>query len=108
MPAPLKDGRQASSTCGTASSASGQLIAKIGLNTSLHPDFGAGLCNGASHGPGGVRHALCFTVADNGSNWYISGAPDDRWNNAKLVSELAQVKGSNFEVVRMDGLVVRP
>lgn len=44
-------------------------------------------------------------VADNGSNWFISGAPDDGWNNDKLVSELAQVKGSNFEVVRMDGLV---
>lgn len=330
MPAPLKDGRQASSTCGTAPSASGvfyadlrgaalgvgaalngaqpfpadnawnqdisacpadpasdQLIAKIGLNTSLHPDFGAGLYNGApigfpyvvvsgaqakvsiaftaygdesdsgpypvpanapieggpsssgdrhvivldrdnqriyelggaypqsngswnaaagaifhadsnsvrptaqpgwtstdaaglpifpglaryeeaAKGPGGICHALRFTVAstraayvppashwapaspssfsapmgmrvrlkasyvipasfsnetkalltamktyglivaDNGSNWYISGAPDDRWNNAKLVSELAQVKGSNFEVVRMDGLVVGP
>lgn len=44
-------------------------------------------------------------VADNGSNWFVSGAPDDRWNNDKLLSELAQVKGSNFEVVRMDGLV---
>jgi len=44
-------------------------------------------------------------VADNGSNWYVSGAPDDRWNNDALVRELAQVKGSDFEVVRMDGLV---
>lgn len=44
-------------------------------------------------------------VADNGSNWYISGAPDARWNNDKLVSELGSVKGSNFEVVRMDGVV---
>jgi hypothetical protein len=44
-------------------------------------------------------------VADNGSNWYVSGAPDDRWNNDKLVSELGSVKGSSFEVVRMDGLV---
>ncbi len=43
-------------------------------------------------------------VADNGSNWYISGAPDDRWNNDQLVSELGQVKGSDFEVIRMDGL----
>ena len=40
-------------------------------------------------------------VADNGSNWYISGAPDDRWNNDHLVSELRQVTGSNFEVVKM-------
>lgn len=40
-------------------------------------------------------------VADNGSNWYISGAPDDRWNNDALVSELRQVTGDNFEVVKM-------
>jgi hypothetical protein len=44
-------------------------------------------------------------VADNGSNWYISGAPDARWNNDTLVSELGSVTGSNFEVLRMDGLV---
>ncbi len=44
-------------------------------------------------------------LADNGSNWYVSGTPDDRWNNDALVSELAQVRGSDFEVVRMQGLV---
>ncbi len=44
-------------------------------------------------------------VADNGSDWYVSGAPDPRWNNSKLLSELGAVKGSDFEVVRMDGLV---
>jgi hypothetical protein len=40
-------------------------------------------------------------VADNGSPWFISGAPDDRWNNSRLVGELGQVKGSDFEVVKM-------
>jgi len=44
-------------------------------------------------------------VADNGSNWYVSGAPDPRWNNDRLVSEFAAVKGEQFEVVRMQGLV---
>ncbi len=43
-------------------------------------------------------------VADNGSNWYISGAPDDRWNNDRLVSELRQVTGAEFEVVKMGKL----
>ncbi len=46
-------------------------------------------------------------VADNGSNWFISGAPDPRWDNDALVSELGSVKGSNFEVVLMDGLVTQ-
>ncbi len=44
-------------------------------------------------------------VADNGSNWYVSGAPDPRWDNSKLNSELGAVKGSDFEVVQMVGLV---
>jgi hypothetical protein len=44
-------------------------------------------------------------VADNGGNWFMSGAPDSRWDNDTLKSELGSVKGSNFEVLRMDGLV---
>lgn len=44
-------------------------------------------------------------VADNGSDWYVSGAPDRRWNDDRLVSELRQVAGRNFEVVKMRGLV---
>ena len=39
-----------------------------------------------------------MVVADNGSNWFISGAPDPRWNNDALHT-LGQVKGSDFEVV---------
>lgn len=39
-------------------------------------------------------------VADNGSNWYFSGAPDPRWSDDEL-NELKSVKGSNFEVVTM-------
>jgi hypothetical protein len=43
-------------------------------------------------------------VADNGSDWFVSGAPDPRWNDDEL-STLRRVTGRNFEVVRMDGLV---
>jgi hypothetical protein len=44
-------------------------------------------------------------VADNGSDWFISGAPNKHWNNDALVSELRQVTGSDFEVVEMKGIV---
>ncbi len=37
-------------------------------------------------------------VADNGSAWYISGAPDPRWNNSNL-STLRNVLGSDFGAV---------
>ena len=45
-------------------------------------------------------------LADNGSAWYISGAPDPRWDNDTLVSELSQVKGSDFEAVDVSSLMV--
>ena len=43
-------------------------------------------------------------LADNGGDWFISGAPDPRWNDENL-GTLKRVKGSDFEVVRMDGLI---
>lgn len=43
-------------------------------------------------------------LADNGSNWYISGAPDSRWNDTTLHT-LNQIHGSDFEVVQMGTIV---
>ena len=37
-------------------------------------------------------------VADNGSDWFVSGAPDPGWDNDDLRS-LGKLKGSDFEVV---------
>ena len=45
-------------------------------------------------------------VADNGSNWYISGAPDPRWDDNEL-STLKAIKGSSFEVVQMGTIVTQ-
>ncbi|MEY4752725.1 MAG: hypothetical protein RJA44_400 [Pseudomonadota bacterium] len=49
------------------------------------------------------RHGMI--LADNGSNWYLSGAPDPRWQNKRLIDELGSLRGGDFEVLRMDGLV---
>jgi hypothetical protein len=38
-------------------------------------------------------------VADNGSSWFVTGAPDRRWNDAQL-ERLKRVPGTAFEVVR--------
>ena len=46
-------------------------------------------------------------LADNGSDWFISGAPDERWDNDRLRAELASVKGRDLEVVKMTGLVTQ-
>jgi hypothetical protein len=42
-------------------------------------------------------------MADNGSNMYISGAPDDRWDNNDL-HNLGQITTSDFEVIQMTPL----
>lgn len=45
-------------------------------------------------------------LADNGSDWFISGAPDPRWDVEQLAT-LKRVKGRDLEVVRMGELVTR-
>ena len=42
-------------------------------------------------------------LADNGSPWYISGAPDPRWSNDDLHS-LGRLTGADFEVVDTSSL----
>ena len=44
-------------------------------------------------------------LADNGSAWYISGVPDERWDN-DILRLLRQVKGSDFEAVDVSDLMV--
>ena len=39
-------------------------------------------------------------LADNGSPWFVSGAPDDAWDNDALNAELRQLKGADFEAGR--------
>ena len=44
------------------------------------------------------KHGLL--LADNGSGWFVTGAPDARWSDSRL-DALKQVPSSAFEVVRM-------
>ncbi len=46
-------------------------------------------------------------LADNGSAWYVSGAPDDRWDNNQL-HELGQLQGTDFEAVDESSLMLDP
>jgi len=43
-------------------------------------------------------------LADNGSDWFISGIPNAGWDDSSLVAELGQVPGGAFEVVDVSGL----
>ena len=46
-------------------------------------------------------------LADNGSSWYLSGVPDERWNNDDL-HEFGEIPGSAFEAVDVSSLMVDP
>lgn len=46
-------------------------------------------------------------LADNGSAWFVSGEPDERWDNDEL-RELKTVAGSNFEAVDVSSLMIHP
>jgi hypothetical protein len=44
-------------------------------------------------------------LADNGSSWFITGAPDPRWND-DILAQLKQIKGSDLEAVDVSSLMV--
>lgn len=46
-----------------------------------------------------------IVLADNGSNWYVSGAPDERWDN-DMLHLLDVLTGSDFEAVDTSVMMV--
>ena len=46
-------------------------------------------------------------LADNGSNWYISGEPNPLWDD-DVLNELKNVKGSDFEAVDTSSMIIDP
>ena len=45
-------------------------------------------------------------LADNGGDWFLSGAPDPRWDDDDLAT-LKRIKARDFEVVRMGEVITR-
>lgn len=46
-------------------------------------------------------------LADNGSSWFLSGAPDPRWDDDEL-HQIAQLTGNDFEAVDESSLMADP
>ena len=88
-----------------ASDSNDPSLPPMGLRVRLKASFDV------SHYPRQARIVLIalkrygMIVADNGSNWYITGAPNPKWNNDDLHT-LGRVTGSNFEVVQTGKVVV--
>ncbi|WP_457636709.1 hypothetical protein [Oceanithermus sp.] len=48
-----------------------------------------------------------IVLADNGSAWYLSGVPDERWDNDDLHS-LSRLVGADFEAVDTSEMMIEP
>jgi hypothetical protein len=90
-----------------ASSLSGQQYPPMGQRVRLKSNFNL---SGFSRDVQVILTALKkygMILADNGSSWYLSGVPDERWNNGVL-HELGSVLGSSFEAVDESSLMINP
>lgn len=47
-------------------------------------------------------------LADNGGDWFLSGVPDDRWDNDDLHQLQEVIRGRDFEAVDCSSLMVDP
>jgi hypothetical protein len=71
----------------------------MGLRFRLKASYGLGKFSGAAKVIAIALKRYGMINADNGSNWFISGSPDPRWNDGNL-NQLKRIPGSAFEVVK--------
>lgn len=89
-----------------ASSSTDASLPPMGMRVRLRPDFDV------STFPPEVRVILRamqkygMLLADNGSGWYVSGAPDPRWSDDNLAT-LSRVRSTDFQVVRLGTVVTQ-
>ena len=78
----------------------------MGMRVRLKADFDTRPFTGAARVilEGLKKHGMI--LADNGSDWYVSGAPDERWVHEEL-TPIRRVKGRDFEVVKMGPVTTR-
>ncbi len=82
-----------------ASTLTGAAYPPMGQRFRLRRDFDLSGFSAASQVILRALKKYGLILADNGSAWYITGAPDERWDNDTLVSEFRRVKGADFEAV---------
>jgi hypothetical protein len=78
----------------------------MGLRLRLKPGYPLGGMGTAARAIAVAMKEYGLIVADNGSNWYISGTSDRRWDDDEL-DALKRIPGRAFEVVR-SAASVRP
>jgi hypothetical protein len=84
-----------------ASTSSQAMAAPMGMRLRLKSSFDVSTFSATNQVILKAMKKFGMIMADNGSSMYISGAPDDRWDNNDLHS-LGSVTASDFEVVEMN------
>jgi hypothetical protein len=82
-----------------ASSRTDPNLPPMGLRLRLKASYAIGRFHGQARVILAGLKRYGMLVADNGSDWFITGASDRRWNDEDL-NQLKRVPGSAFEVVR--------
>ena len=70
----------------------------MGMRLRLAPGYDISGLTGTARVIAVAMKTYGLIVADNGSNWYISGSTDRRWNDENL-NQLKEIPGSAFQVV---------
>jgi hypothetical protein len=89
-----------------ASSSSDPALPPMGLRLRLRASYSLAGFHGESLIVLRALKRYGLIVADNGSSWYITGAPDPRWNDADL-EQIKRVPGSAFEAVQTGPILHR-
>jgi hypothetical protein len=84
-----------------AANSTNPLAAPMGMRLRLKANFDISTFSAANQVILQALKTYGMIMADNGSSMYISGAPDDRWDNNDL-HNLGSVTASDFEVVLMN------
>jgi hypothetical protein len=71
----------------------------MGLRLRLKAGYGLGGFSGPARAIATAMKRYGLIVADNGSNWYVSGTSDRRWDDENL-NQLKRIPGSAFEAVK--------
>jgi hypothetical protein len=83
-----------------AANSSDALAAPMGMRLRLKSSFNVSTYSAANQVILNAFKKYGIIMADNGSNMYIGGAPDDRWDNDDL-HKLGNVHASDFEVMQV-------
>lgn len=89
-----------------ASALTDEDLPPMGMRVRLKAGFDTSRFSGAARVILDGLNTHGMILADNGGDWFISGAPDARWVHEELLP-LRKVKGGDFEVVKMGPMTTR-